>query len=103
MLCPRCGWKFGGLTKAQAQQVKTEYPNAYLPWMKEDDKVLEELYLQGKRFTEIAGILGRQPSAIGKRLDTLKLLKESETVEVPEKSYLDGSEPKAAPEGSGEV
>jgi hypothetical protein len=69
--CPRCGWKLSD--KNFAKEVRESYPRAFSPWKPEEDKKLEELVAKGVRITEMAAALGRQPSAVQRRIDVLKI------------------------------
>lgn len=60
---------YGG--KKSFQKIRQKYPNAYLPWEKEQDKKLLELFAKGQSFSDLAKIFGRQKSAIKSRLSKL--------------------------------
>ena len=61
---------FSGKTgkKYTIEQVRIDYPNAYKPWTKSDDKRLKDLVDSGKSIKEIAEQFGRKNSAIRSRL-----------------------------------
>ena len=52
---------------------RQENPNAYDPWTEEDDKMLKEMWSEGKSVTDIAEHFGRKESAIIVRIKKLKL------------------------------
>lgn len=85
--CPRCGYVINTLTKEKAKQIRDSYPKAFSPWTPEDDQKLIEMAENTRSIGEISKILGRQPSAIQKRLDLLRT--RAQPVVVPEVNYLD--------------
>jgi len=52
-------------------KIREKYPNAYLPWKKEDDKILLDLNAKGNTIEKISTILGRSYSSIESRLRKL--------------------------------
>ena len=52
---------------------RQENPNAYDPWMPEDDNLLKEMRTEGKSVADIARHFGRKESAIIVRIKKLKL------------------------------
>lgn len=97
--CPRCGYQhaFPTLDSKKVQDIRREYPNAFSPWTKEQDARLTELVQKKEAVSVIAGDLGRQPSAILKRIQVLGLdIVKPEPEQAPnETSYLDGAAPRA--------
>jgi len=57
------------------EKSRIENPNAYKPWTKEDDKKLENLYLNGSTIKELCSFFGRNTGGIIARIDKLNLLK----------------------------
>jgi len=55
------------------EQIRREYPKAYMKWTKEEDECLARLYRDGKTVSQLAGIFQRQPGAIRSRLHHLGL------------------------------
>mgnify|MGYP001774260358 CR=1 FL=1 len=56
------------------EQIRREYPKAYMKWTDEEDKRLKSEYALGKTITELARILQRKPSAIRSRLRKLGMI-----------------------------
>ena len=52
---------------------RQENPNAYDPWTEDDDKLLKEMWSEGKSVADIAEHFGRKESAIIVRIKKLKL------------------------------
>ena len=52
---------------------RQENPNAYDPWTEDDDKLLKEMWSEGKSVTDIAEHFRRKESAIIVRIKKLKL------------------------------
>ena len=50
-------------------KMRQEYPNAYLPWKDEDDKILVEQFSNGKTIPELSKMLGRHKGSIKVRLE----------------------------------
>jgi hypothetical protein len=67
--CPKCGFdlKYQGVFA----EVRTKHPKAFHIWEVEDDVKLTEMSRQAKSVLEMSQTLGRQPSAINKRLQLL--------------------------------
>jgi len=55
------------------ENARLEHKNAYMPWAKEDDAKLEELYSQGKTRSELCEYFGRNLGAINARIQKLDL------------------------------
>lgn len=91
--CPRCGWRISTLDSDKVELIRKEYPSAFLPWTKEQDQKLAEMVQRKERLIEMAGELGRQPSAITKRIQVLGLdiVKPEPEKPVNETSYLDNA------------
>lgn len=81
-------------------KVRETYPNAWTPWMPEDDKELKKLLGEGLNEIEISDRLGRKPSAIRSRIRKKSLETHcqvqvlspviSPSVTVKSKGYLSG-------------
>lgn len=73
--CPRCGYNVGlsGLDRDKAQAIRKDYPNAFSPWTREQDKLLASMVESKESVIAIANALSRQPSAIIKRISILGL------------------------------
>jgi len=69
--CPRCGWKLGN--KQFTNEVRQSYPRAYAPWKPEEDKKLGALVVEQAGLPEMVEALGRQPSAILRRIEMLQI------------------------------
>jgi hypothetical protein len=54
-------------------EIKSQYPNAYEKWTKEDDEKLEILFCERKTIKELSEIFQRQPNAIVSRISKLEL------------------------------
>lgn len=52
---------------------RIEHPNAYKPWIREDDDMLVQLFSQGKTLKELSDIFQRKPGAILSRMKRLQL------------------------------
>ena len=52
---------------------RQEYPNAYMPWTKEDDEQLEQLFCEGKSIGELSEVFQRKKGAIESRIKKLEL------------------------------
>lgn len=52
---------------------RIEHPNAYKPWIREDDDMLVQLFSQGKTLKELSDIFQRKPGAILSRMKKLQL------------------------------
>lgn len=52
---------------------RIEHPNAYKPWIREDDDMLVQLFSQGKTLKELSDIFQRKPGAIRSRVKKLEL------------------------------
>lgn len=89
MKCPRCGWKLGGVSKTDAKMIKENYPNAFSPWTPEQDLILAELVQSGAELFEMCKRLGRQPSAIQKRIELYNFKLKS--LSTAQKDYLPDS------------
>ena len=64
-----------GKSKAyNVEQIRLEYPKAYMKWTEEEDIHLRNEYARGKTIDELAKIFQRKPSAIRSRLQKLGLL-----------------------------
>ena len=51
-----------------------EYPNAYKPWIEEDDLELTQMWCEGATTKELAAHFQRKPSAITSRIKKLELV-----------------------------
>jgi len=69
--CPRCGYKLAD--RHFTKEVREHYPRAFAPWTPEEDRKLVELVQQQSPIPEMAKVLGRQPSALNRRIDVLKI------------------------------
>lgn len=56
-------------------EVRIKYPRAYQKWELKEEKLLIELFKDGKNYTEISKLLQRQKGAIISRLRKEKLIK----------------------------
>lgn len=52
---------------------RMDHPNAYMPWMQEDDDKLEQLFCEGKTTKELSEIFQRKQGAIRSRVKKLEL------------------------------
>ena len=52
---------------------RIEHPNAYKPWIREDDDMLVQLFSEGKTLKELSDIFQRKPGAILSRMKKLQL------------------------------
>jgi hypothetical protein len=59
---------------AHVSEQRSIYPNAYAPWLAEDDKQLIQLVNAGKTISYIADFFQRNPGAIRARIEKLELL-----------------------------
>lgn len=57
------------------EKVRENHQQAFLPWTKEDDEKLEQLFGSGKGIEELAIIFARQKGAIITRIKKLELTK----------------------------
>lgn len=57
------------------EETRLKHKNAYMPWTKEDDSRLGELYRIGTPTEELCVVFGRNIGAINSRIEKLKLLK----------------------------
>ena len=93
--CPSCGAQQGlteaetidnnsstksGLIQTEEKKVaahieksRLEHRNAYMPWTKEDDDKLEELFCKGTTKLELCNFFGRNLNAINARIEKLEL------------------------------
>jgi len=88
--CPRCGWKISTLDPAKVKGIQQDYPNAFSPWTREQDVQLQKLVKEGVSLVDMVETLGRQPSAIRKRITLLGLdvVKAKPKEPVNERDYL---------------
>ncbi|SRR6266700_74286 len=98
--CPNCGHRFTpyGDLKRNAQG---EYPRAFEHWTREENEKVRALILERKTVLEISAALGRQPSAVNKRVEMLGLtyLPPLPTAEQPvDRNYV--TSPVVSPETS---
>lgn len=56
------------------EQLRRDYPKAYVKWTQDEDDRLRNLYAQSKPIKELASIFQRKPSAIRSRLKKLDKL-----------------------------
>jgi len=54
-------------------EIRSTHPHAYEAWSQEEEKRLREYVAQGRKISEIASLLGRQPSAIRARIRKTEL------------------------------
>ena len=54
--------------------IRKDYPNAYMPWEESEELKLIELYKSGTKIKEIATILGRKEGGVRSRLKKLNIL-----------------------------
>jgi DNA helicase IV len=57
------------------EKARLKHKNAYMPWTKEADSKLEELYRAGTPIKELCDFFGRNSGAINSRIEKLELLK----------------------------
>jgi uncharacterized C2H2 Zn-finger protein len=69
--CPRCGYKLPQ-NKDFMKEIQKEYANAFKPWKLEEDAQLKEMVSEGVDMLEMCKELGRQPTAIQKRITLMK-------------------------------
>lgn len=55
------------------EKLRLKHKNAYMPWTKEEDLKLEELYLNGTTNEELSALFERNIGAINSRIEKLKL------------------------------
>lgn len=60
--------------EAYITQLRKRFPNAYLPWTKEEEAELTNLFNAGKSYLELSKNMQRQESAIKARLTKLGLI-----------------------------
>jgi DNA-directed RNA polymerase specialized sigma24 family protein len=53
--------------------IRKDYPNAYMPWEENEELELIKLYMSGTSIKEISSIIGRKESGIRSRLRKLNL------------------------------
>jgi len=58
----------------EVEQIRRQYPKAYVKWTEDEDMQLKNEYTQGKAISELAVTFQRQPGAIRSRLQKLGLL-----------------------------
>ncbi len=58
------------------EKAREKYPNAYKPWSKNDERVLKEMFEEGKSLDELSTEFGRGAGGIKSRLVKLKLIDE---------------------------
>ncbi len=68
--CPRCGYRLQQSSEF-TNKIKKEYPNAFLPWKAKEDIQLRELVEKGADMLTIAEAIGRQPTAIKRRIELM--------------------------------
>ncbi len=51
------------------EKMREEFPNAYRPWLPEQDEKLKDMFTSGKKVKAISQQLGRHPGSIRKRLE----------------------------------
>lgn len=76
MKCPKCGAYIPD-NRFQVGKEKARsggFHRAFEPWMIEEDKKLKEMVQAGKDLLEMSQALGRQPSAIQRRMDLYQLV-----------------------------
>lgn len=54
-------------------EIRKKHPNAYMPWDKDDDKYLEQLYCEKLTVRQLSVALGRNEGAIVSRISKLEL------------------------------
>jgi hypothetical protein len=72
MKCPKCGFNLNYNRDFQ-DKIREHYPNAFLPWLPIETEKLQVLVQQGASLSELSKALGRQESAIQRRLEILQL------------------------------
>lgn len=72
MKCPRCGYQ-SGISKDFAKDIRKSYSRAFLPWTPEEDQHLASLASLAS-IPAIAEAMGRQPNAIKRRMELLKIV-----------------------------
>ena len=55
-------------------ELRESFPNAYKPWVLEDDLELVKLYKEGSSISLLSNLFGRQKGAIERRLEKLSVL-----------------------------
>ncbi len=60
--------------KYDVSKIREKYPNAYSPWSKDDDVLLERLFKNGIKSAELEKKFGRQKGSINSRLAKLGLI-----------------------------
>lgn len=83
--CPNCGQEQiidslialknlkESILSPHIEKARQEHKNAFLPWTKEDDEKLTELYKAGKNKMELCKLFGRNMNAINARIEKLEL------------------------------
>ena len=67
-----------GIPTYSVYACQQEYPNAYLPWSKDDDIKLTQMWRDGVTIKDIAAHFKRKPGAITSRIKKLELLEKYE-------------------------
>ena len=70
-----------GIPTYSVYACQQEYPNAYMPWSKEDDIKLTQMWHDGVIIKDIAAHFQRKPRAITSRIKKLELLEKYEEKE----------------------
>ena len=70
-----------GMPTYSVYACQQEYPNAYMPWSKEDDIKLTQMWCDGVIIKDIAAHFQRKPGAITSRIKKLQLLEKYEEKE----------------------
>ncbi|MEM9921561.1 MAG: DUF3276 family protein [Bacteroidota bacterium] len=60
------------LSEEEIEEIRKEYPNAFVPWTTEDDQSLMQLFQEGQSIEELASHFHRKPAAIDYRIKKLK-------------------------------
>src|SRR5262245_3854852 len=70
LVCPRCRYKIRQDTHF-TEKIKEEYPNAFAPWTVSEDQKLMDAVDAGTPLLNICNALGRQPTAVKRRIELL--------------------------------
>jgi len=68
--CPRCGYR---LNMQPREEVRKDYPNAFLPWTPTEDRTLADMVGAGASRLAITEALHRQLGSILRRMEKLGL------------------------------
>lgn len=82
VVCPRCKYKIPQ-NRQFTEKIKEEYPNAFAPWTVAEDQKLLDLVDAGTPLVGICGALGRQPTAVKRRVELLQFTVQKPAAEKP--------------------